>query len=77
MRVQSLKTESCKMINLLPISKSGTGTSRHKLEKNKKELIFPNYLDKLPTVCREREGSFKNKLLLRGSLKDRDQTRSL
>jgi len=47
--------------NLLPINKSGTGTSRHKLEKiRKEELTFHNHLNKLPTVGREREGRFKN-----------------
>lgn len=52
------KIESCK-INLSPINKTGTGTSRHKLERNE-ELAFPNYLDKLLTVGREWEKSCKN-----------------
>lgn len=52
------KIKSCK-INLSLINKTGTGTSRHKLERNE-ELAFPNYWDKFPTVGREWEGSCKN-----------------
>lgn len=48
------------------------------LEKIRKEkLTFPNYLDKLPTVGREREDNFKNlTAFIGGCLKDKrpDQT---